>query len=302
MIVFAAGLTIAAAGRPALSQPQASEQPLPACLFSGTGNDGKELCIRADGYNLDLCRTIEHFAATRQLPPDFFARLIWRESLFRPNAISPKGAEGIAQFMPGTAKIRGLGNSFDVIEALDASSRYLNDLRLRFGNLGLAAAAYNAGEGGLSNFLTSGNLPFETRAYVMAITGSSVEEWQNDAPKTAAAPLDETKAFIESCVALADTRRLRASDSERLTAVAPWGVQLAAHPDPQVARRLFASALARLPSPLQSERVQMVRQRGGNFGHRQRYAARIGRETRAEASTLCDQIRKNGGTCTVLKN
>ena len=53
---------------------------------------------------------------------DFFARLIWKESRFDPNAVSPAGAEGIAQFMPGTAAMRGLKNSFDIEQAIPASA------------------------------------------------------------------------------------------------------------------------------------------------------------------------------------
>ena len=54
-----------------------------------------------------ICRLIEVNAETHDLPKDFFARLIWKESRFDPDAVSPAGAEGIAQFMPGTAKMRG---------------------------------------------------------------------------------------------------------------------------------------------------------------------------------------------------
>ena len=64
-----------------------------------------------------------------------------------------KGAEGIAQFMPATADFRGLVDPFDPIEALKNSASYLHDLQQKFGNLGLAAAAYNAGPGRVSAFL-----------------------------------------------------------------------------------------------------------------------------------------------------
>ncbi len=60
----------------------------------------------------------ERTATDHDLPPDFFARLIWRESRFRPDALSYKGAQGIAQFMPGTAKLRGLQDSYDVLEGV----------------------------------------------------------------------------------------------------------------------------------------------------------------------------------------
>ena len=73
---------------------------------------------------------------------------------------------------------RGLSNPFDVIAALKASASYLRDLRDRFGNLGLAAAAYNAGPQRVQDWLAArGGLPKETRRYVEIVTGHSAEEW-----------------------------------------------------------------------------------------------------------------------------
>jgi soluble lytic murein transglycosylase-like protein len=282
-----------------VAEPAAPEA---ACLYQGDAGDGQTLCIRKDQFNTDLCAIMDRFAAIRNIPPAFFARLIWRESLFRPEAVSPKGAEGIAQFMPGTARLRALENSFDVVQALKASSSYLDELRLRFGNLGLAAAAYNAGESGLSRFLSSGRLPIETRDYVFAITGQSVETWRDKPPETAAPDLRDGMPFREACVALAETRQMNEPVLTGSADWAPWGVQLAAHYNPSVADRLFTVSVAKLPEPLNAERAVIVRQRGGNFGYRPRYAARSGRETRAEATKLCSTIRGAGVACTVFRN
>ncbi|TIV91450.1 MAG: lytic transglycosylase domain-containing protein, partial [Mesorhizobium sp.] len=93
-----------------------------------------------------VCDLIETQAEQNRLPKDFLARLIWKESRFDPNAVSPVGAEGIAQFMPGTAKLRGLADPFDIEQAIPASAKYLAEMKAGYGNLGLAAAAYNAGE------------------------------------------------------------------------------------------------------------------------------------------------------------
>ena len=98
----------------------------------------------------DICRAVEEDAAANGLPVEFFARVIWQESRFNAQAVSPKGARGIAQFMPQTADWRGLANPFDPIEALKNSASYLHELREKFGNLGLAAAGYNAGPGRVS--------------------------------------------------------------------------------------------------------------------------------------------------------
>ncbi len=273
----------------------------PECLYERSGN-GEAICIRKDFFNADLCRAIEISARTHAIPPDFFARLIWRESLFRPEAVSHKGAEGIAQFMPSTAKMRGLGNSFHVIDALDASAAYLKELSNRFGNLGFAAAAYNAGENGFARFLSKERLPIETRDYVFAITGALVETWRDSPPKIAAPALNADLSFQEACKTLADTRHMTEPVLAGSADWAPWGVQLAAHYRPAVVDRLFIRAVLELPAPLNEERALIVRQRGGNFGYRPRYAARIGRETRQEATKLCSAIKAAGGSCTVFRN
>ena len=77
----------------------------------------------------DICRAIEQDAAENELPVEFFARVIWQESRFNAQAVSPKGAQGIAQFMPQTADYRGLVDPFDPIEALKNSASYLHELR-----------------------------------------------------------------------------------------------------------------------------------------------------------------------------
>lgn len=271
-----------------------------ACAYSHAV--APELCIRVGSYNSDLCHAIEVLAGRYAVPPDYFARLIWRESLFRADAVSPKGAEGIAQFMPGTARLRGLEDSFNIIAALEASSRYLSELNGQFGNFGLAAAAYNAGETGLRTFIATGRLPMETRDYVFAITGYPVENWKDNPPEKAAPALDDGRSFLDACLRLADTRTM--NDPVLISSAdwAPWGVQLAAHYNPAVANRLFTRAIGGLSEPLNAERALIVRQRGGNFGSRPRYAARIGRETRAEANRLCGEIRQAGVPCTVFRN
>lgn len=273
------------------------------CLFERPARYGlPRICIRSGKYPQDLCRAIERFSVEHSLPPEYFARLIWRESLFRADAVSPKGAEGIAQFMPGTARLRGLSDSFDVVQALGASSRYLSELRTRFGNLGLAAAAYNAGENGLRTFLRNDTLPLETRDYVFAITGYPAETWRDDPPRVAAAPLDPARSFFNACVELAVSRNLREPILLESADWAPWGVQLAANFNPHIASRVFRQKIATLPKPLNSERALMVRQKPRSIGMRRKYAARIGRETRKEAIELCDVILRAGVACAVVKN
>src|ERR1700688_2073555 len=130
-----------------------------------------------------MCLMLEAAARSNGLPVEFFARVIWQESRFRANAVGPvtrsgKRALGIAQFMPGTAAERSLLDPLDPIQALPKSAEFLQDLRRQFGNLGLAAAAYNAGPRRIREWMEgSGPMPSETRAYVQAITGTTVEQW-----------------------------------------------------------------------------------------------------------------------------
>ena len=94
-----------------------------------------------------------------------FETMIERESAFDPKAVSPKGAKGLGQLMPGTAADLGVVDPFDPIANLDGSARYLLDQLRTFGSVELALAAYNAGPGAVRRH--DGVPPFaETRAYV----------------------------------------------------------------------------------------------------------------------------------------
>jgi hypothetical protein len=127
----------------------------------------------------ELCDTLVSTAKANDLPLAFFTNLIWQESRFDPTSVSRAGARGIAQFMPRTAAEFGVDDPFDPSQALPASARLLRQLQLKFGNLGLAAAAYNAGPGRVTDWLRKGKaLPKETRSYVQIITGRPAESWR----------------------------------------------------------------------------------------------------------------------------
>jgi uncharacterized membrane protein YeaQ/YmgE (transglycosylase-associated protein family) len=126
----------------------------------------------------EICDTLIEAARNNDLPAHFFIRLLYQESSFRPHAISSAGALGIAQFMPETASDRALDNPFDPLQAIPESARLLRDLSRKFGNLGLAAAAYNAGPRRIEEWLAKkGPLPQETQAYVKTITSWRTETW-----------------------------------------------------------------------------------------------------------------------------
>jgi soluble lytic murein transglycosylase-like protein len=125
-----------------------------------------------------LCHTLASVAQANGLPTGFFARLIWQESKLNQRVVSHAGAQGVAQFMPAVAAERGLLNPFDPLAALPHSARFLKEHVEYFGNLGLAAAAYNAGARRVTDWLAKrGRLPEETRQYVKKITGHEPERW-----------------------------------------------------------------------------------------------------------------------------
>jgi transglycosylase-like protein with SLT domain/D-alanyl-D-alanine carboxypeptidase-like protein len=95
---------------------------------------------------------------------------LYVESGFNPNASSPAGAQGIAQFMPGTAAGVGLGNPFDPEAAIDAQAHLMHDLLRQFASVPLALAAYNAGSGAVARCMCIPPIP-ETQAYVAKILG-----------------------------------------------------------------------------------------------------------------------------------
>jgi hypothetical protein len=113
-----------------------------------------------------IARAAQRWSVSAQL----LAAQIYAESNFNPFARSPAGAQGIAQFMPGTARAYGLRNPFDPAQAIDAQARLMRDLLRQFGSVPLALAAYNAGPGAVS---ACGCIPPypETQAYVARILG-----------------------------------------------------------------------------------------------------------------------------------
>jgi hypothetical protein len=95
---------------------------------------------------------------------------LYAESSFNPFAVSSAGAQGIAQFMPGTARSYGLSNPFDAAAAIDAQAHLMHDLLRQFASVPLALAAYNAGPGAVSRCGCIPPYP-ETQGYVARILG-----------------------------------------------------------------------------------------------------------------------------------
>jgi len=237
-----------------------------------------------------ICDLIAASAAEHALPPDYFARLIWRESRFDVKALSPKGAQGVAQFMPATAALRGLTDPWDPAQAIPASAAYLAELRARFGNLGLAAAAYNAGEGRVTRWLEGASgLPAETRAYVPAITGREADWFRARAREAPPWPLDPGKDFGVACRDLPVMR----------TRAAPWRVLLVSAPSREGARNAFERLRRRNPA-LRGE-TPSIRRNAHRRSHAQMWQVSIPRGSRQAAMRLCAKVRIGGGVCVVRR-
>ncbi len=265
-----------------------------------------------------LCRLIEGSAKAQNLPVPFLTRLIWRESSFRVGVVSPAGAQGVAQFMPGTARERGLTDPFDPEQAIPHAAHFLSDLKRQFGNLGLAAAAYNGGPGRVTNWLAgSGGLPAETRAYVIAITGRPAEDWRpnatvelpeggdtKDEKKAEKPPAPE--AETQTCLQVTTALRIPSRGDRFALPVeggpaAPWGIQLAGNFSKSLALASFQRARSRYANVIGEVRPMIIGTRLRFRGSRAFYRVRIPAESRNAADAVCQKIRNVGGACIVLR-
>jgi soluble lytic murein transglycosylase-like protein len=254
-----------------------------------------------------LCALIETSARANGLPVEFFTRLIWKESTFRPGAISPKGAQGIAQFMPGTAALRRLADPFDPVEAIPASARYLRELAERFGNLGLAAAAYNAGEARAARLVAKGDrLPWETEEYVFAITGRPVEDWVGpQAPLRIDAGLSAPRE--PSCLSLAATLARPGAGADLVSSIAkapwaPWGVQVAGNFSLNRAMASFSAVQRRYAGVIGDALPLVVRSVNRSRGQAPLFQIRLPATDRGAADAMCQKLRAKGGACVVMRN
>jgi soluble lytic murein transglycosylase-like protein len=258
-----------------------------------------------------ICLMIESAAKNAGLPLDFFSRVIWQESRFQPDAVGPvtrsgDRAQGIAQFMPGTANERRLLDPFDPVQALPKSAEFLRELRDQFGNLGLAAAAYNAGPRRVREWIEgTGPMPGETRSYVLAITGIPVDDWKN----ASATKPSQQQASVSSCRDLMALLQRAPNpfveglaQRVKLGADRPWGVQLAAGFSRDRALASYARATKRLGSVIGEHDPMLLGSIWRTRGTRTFYQVRIGAATRGEANGLCQRIRRAGQACLVLRN
>jgi hypothetical protein len=281
----------------------------------------------APGSHESVCLMIESAARASALPVDFFARIIWQESRFRPDVVGPatrsgQRAQGIAQFMPGTAAERGLLDPFNPVEALPKSAAFLAELRGQLGNLGLAAAAYNAGPQRVRDFLLGNRaLPAETRKYVLAVTGREIDDWAKDAKGGANTeskkneskePTGQTGAArppTATCDELVALLKQAPNPfveelQQRINqvAVSPWGVELSAGFSHDRVLGVYAGLMKRFAGILSGRDPSILASTFRSRGFDLFYQVRIGAQTREDANGLCTQIRRAGGACLVLRN
>jgi Transglycosylase SLT domain/SPOR domain len=306
---------------PVAGKPAADEPPQQPTDSGGNANGDGVVALpkprpnpetpKISGAMESICMILESAAEANGLPLEFFARVIWQESRFQPNAIGPvtrsgHRAQGIAQFMPYTADERGLLDPFNPVAALPKAAEFLSELRGEFGNLGLAAAAYNAGPGRVRSFLSgSGGMPGQTRHYVRAVTGRSVDEWATFGREGRKDGIAKRTSCRQLAALLKEQPTFFIGELERRVregTLRPWGVQLSAG----FSRARVLAAYARIERQyraLLEKRDPMIirtllRSRGtGRF-----YQVRVGVDTRAEANRLCADLSAKGAACMVLRN
>src|ERR1700688_4596997 len=214
-----------------VARPSVEELAIPRDGAKAAGN------ARETDTREAMCLMIESAARANDLPLEFFARVIWQESRFQSDAVGPmtrtgRRAQGIAQFMPGTASERRLLDPFDPVQTHTKSAEFLNELRKQFGNLGLAAAAYNAGPRRVQEWLDgTANMPQETRNYVFAITGTTVDDWAKagkSGKPAARAPASSCRELMALLTRAPNPFVTQLEQHVKLGAARLWGVQLAA--------------------------------------------------------------------------
>ena len=256
-----------------------------------------------------VCLMIEASARAHNLPLEFFARVIWQESRFQPGVVGPRTrsgerAQGIAQFMPRTAAERGLLDPFDPVQALPKSAEFLRELADQFGNLGLAAAAYNAGPQRVRDWLSGRRtLPTETHNYVQAITGLSADEWAKSGKREPVQPARPNCTQLMALLHRAPNPFVQKLEERvNLVAGSPWGVQLAAGFSRDHALANYAMLARRYAEVLTGRDPSLLSSVFRSRGTRPFYQVRVGAETRQAADSLCGSIRRAGGACIVLRN
>jgi len=156
-----------------------------------------ETGVPDSGSDLEVRTLVEEAAKNLDVSPLLVDSVIQVESNYNPYAVSGKGAQGLMQLMPATARRFGVTNSFDAKQNIEGGVRYLKFLQDTFKDDRLAIAAYNAGEGAVTKYRDVPPYP-ETKSYVDKV-GAKYSKAKRAAEKIAAAakPADEPKLVEE---------------------------------------------------------------------------------------------------------
>jgi hypothetical protein len=290
-----------AAEPPSAVTPAPAREPMSArsntqAVKAGCAQPGS--CVaQASAGEPDEIRPVETSQAPEPTPSSVPAAVVSVcKALAAAAAVSRAGAQGVAQFMPATASWRGLADPFDPVEAIAKSAKLLSDLRREFGNLGLAAAAYNAGPGRVRDWLAGQRgLPHETRAYVRLVTGQSAEQWTG-------VQAGHAEMHVANAVPCRQIAGLFARPPVPVAKPPdPWGVVLAGSSSDETALAAYHQLQEKYASILAGREPRVVHHglaRGGMGWAR----VHVGAESRTSAEKLCANLRAAGASCLVQRN
>jgi hypothetical protein len=244
-----------------------------------------------------FCQAMAAAAAANDLPSAFFMRLIWQESRFNPASVSPAGAQGIAQFMPETARLNRLEDPFNPHESITKSAQLLRELNRQFGNLGFAAAAYNAGPGRVRDWLAAHRLlPDETQTYVRLVTGRTIEEWTNG--QNVSLNLPAAKGL--PCDLGPEVPNPARLPTQQIAIRKPWGVEVVGGPTNDKALARYREWLPKYATIVAHREPKLVVR--GIIGQMGAVRVRVATDTRGEADKVCAQLRDAGAYCEVWRD
>ena len=255
-----------------------------------------------------LCRMIEGAAASHRMPVDFFTRSSGRRAAFGRARRAGRGRRAWRSSCRGPPRERGLADPFDPEQAIPKSAELLDELRGRFGNLGLAAAAYNGGPARVEAWLAGrGGLP--ARHAIMSRASPAARRTTGPRRARRCRPMQPEGPPTKCLVLVAAFRR--GSDRRMIEAyggpieespLAPWGVQLAGNFSKERALASYARARARHADILREVVPMVIGTRMRSRGTRAFYRVRIPAATRQAAVDICGRLHKAGGACVVLKS
>lgn len=196
-----------AARAAAIRADQAASREVAAARVGGSA---VAVAVQAGG---DVNSAVEELARTHNVDPLLVHSVIKAESNYNPAAISPKGAMGLMQLMPGTARRFGVSNTFDVRQNIEAGVKYLKHLQQMFQDNRLALAAYNAGEGAVLKY---GDVPpyRETEEYVYKVGKSYGEALRRGSQASRPAALSDAAAPAAGTPAVEPLRQLEIARDE----------------------------------------------------------------------------------------